>query len=320
MKISVLGCGRWGSFLAWYNNYIGHDVVSFGREDSLSYKVLKETGKNEWVTLDKNIELSCDLKYSVERADIIIISINSQGLRGFFEQITKYDYKDKIFVLCMKGIENVTGKRLSEVAIESGIDKNKVAVWVGPGHIQEFTKGRPSCMVMDAYDHELIDYLIGIFKSNLIRFYHGNDIIGTEIGAATKNIMGIIAGALDGLGLSTMKGPLMARGSREIARLINALGGNELSAYGLCHLGDYEATLFSEHSHNRKWGEMFVKGERFSKLAEGVMTAKAVSALAKRVGASVPLTDAVNSWIDGVPAEKLLENLFERELTHEFYY
>ncbi len=319
MKISVLGCGRWGSFLAWYNNFIGHDVVSFGREDSPSYKVLKETGKNEWVTLDKNIELSCDLKYSVERADIIIISINSQGLRDFFKLITQYDYKDKIFVLCMKGIENVTGKRLSEVAIESGVDKNKVAVWVGPGHIQEFTKGRPSCMVMDAYNQDLIDYLIGTFKSNLIRFYHGNDIIGTEIGAATKNIMGIIAGALDGLNLSTMKGPLMARGSREIARLITALGGNELSAYGLCHLGDYEATLFSQHSHNRKWGEMFVKGEHFGKLAEGVMTARAVSALAKKVGASVPLTDSVNSLMDGVPAQKLLEDLFDRELTHEFY-
>lgn len=111
----------------------------------------------------------------------------------------------------------------------------------------------------------------------------------------------------------------MARGSREIARLIKALGGNELSAYGLCHLGDYEATLFSEHSHNRKWGEKFVKGERFDKLAEGVMTARAVSALAKKTGASVPLTDAVNKLIDGVPAEKLLEELFERELTHEFY-
>ena len=267
MKISVLGCGRWGSFLAWYNNYIGHDVVSFGREGSPSYTVLKETGKNEWVTLDERIELSCDLKYSVERADIIIISINSQGLRGFFKEITKYDYKDKTFVLCMKGIEVSTGKRLTEVALESGISKDKIAVWVGPGHIQEFTKNRPSCMVIDSYNDELTGYLIDTFKSNLIRFYHGTDIIGTEIGAATKNILGIIAGALDGMGLATMKGPLMARGSREIARLIMALGGNELSAYGLCHLGDYETTLFSEHSHNRRWGEMFVKGEKFDKLA-----------------------------------------------------
>ena len=319
MKISVLGCGRWGSFLAWYNNYIGHDVVSFGREGSQSYTVLKETGKNEWVTLSEGIELSCDLKYSVERADIIIISINSQGLREFFSKITQYDYKDKKFVLCMKGIEINTGKRLTEVALESGIDKDHIAVWVGPGHIQEFTKKRPSAMVIDAYNAELKSYLIDTFKSDLIRFYSGNDIIGTEIGAATKNIMGIIAGALDGMELSTMKGPLMARGSREVARLIKVLGGNELSAYGLCHLGDYETTLFSEHSHNRRWGEMFVKGERFAKLAEGVMTAKAVSALAKRVGVDVPLTDAVNQMIDGVPAEQLLKVLFDRPLTHEFY-
>ena len=319
MKISVLGCGRWGSFLAWYNNYIGHDVVSYGREGSPSYTVLKETGKNDWVTLSEGIELSCDLKYSVERADIIIISINSQGLRDFFKQITRCDYKGKKFVLCMKGIENGTGKRLTEVAIESGIDKDNIAVWVGPGHIQEFTKNRPSCMVIDAYNPELIDYLISVFKSNLIRFYHGNDIIGTEIGAATKNVLGIIAGALDGLNLTTMKGPLMARGSREVARLIVALGGNELSAYGLCHLGDYETTLFSEHSHNRKWGEMFVKGEKFSKLAEGVMTARAVAALAQKVGVDMPLTNALNDAISGVSPEQLLKDLFQRKLTHEFY-
>lgn len=319
MKISVLGCGRWGSFLAWYNNFIGHEVVSFGREGSPSYTVLKETGKNEWVTFSKDIELSCDLKYAVERADVIIISINSQGLREFFKQITQYDYKDKAFVLCMKGIELSTGKRLSEVAIESGIAKDKVAVWVGPGHIQEFTKNHPGCMVIDAYDPALITRLINVFKSNLIRFYHGNDIIGTEIGAAAKNVLGIIAGALDGLGLSTMKGPLMARGSREVSRLMAALGGNELSAYGLCHLGDYEATLFSEHSHNRKWGEMFVKGEKFGKLAEGVMTAKAMSTLANKVGVEMPLTEAVNKLISGVPAEKLLTELFERTLKQEFY-
>lgn len=318
MKISVLGCGRWGSFQAWYSNYIGHDVVSFGREDSPSYRVLKETGKNEWVELPKSVMLSSDLRFAVERADIIIISISSQGLREFFKQITKYDYKDKIFVLCMKGIENVTGKRLTEVAIESGIDKDKIAVWVGPGHIQEFTKGRPNCMVIDSYNSELTDKLISIFKSTLIRFYHGNDIIGTEIGAAAKNIMGIIAGVADGLEMPALKGALMARGSREIARLIAKLGGNELSAYGLCHLGDYEATLFSQHSHNRKWGESFVKGEKFTKLAEGVMTAKAVSALAKKIGASVPLTDAVNKMIDGAPVSQLLTELFDRPIKSEF--
>lgn len=83
---------------------------------------------------------------------------------------------------------------------------------------------------------------------------------------------------LDGLGLSTLKGALMARGTREIARLIDALGGNELSAYGLCHLGDYEATLFSPYSHNRMFGEKFVKNELYTDLAEGYYAVDALFA------------------------------------------
>lgn len=319
MNISVLGCGRWGSFLAWYNNSIGHSVVNYGRADSPSYLKLKNNGENEWVKLAEGITLSCDLKFSVERADIIIISIPSQGLRGFVKEVCKYDVSGKKFVLCMKGIEIGTGKRLTEVAIESGIPRENIAVWVGPGHIQEFTKGNPNCMVIDSYSDELTDYLIGVFKSPLIRFYHGTDIIGTEIGAATKNIMGIIAGVLDGMGLTTMKGALMARGSREVARLIKALGGSEFSAYGLCHLGDYETTLFSQHSHNRAYGEGYVRGEKFNHLAEGVTTAQAVSELAAKIGVEVPLTDALVSMLrDNATPDEMINKLFSRALKREF--
>lgn len=320
MKVSVLGCGRWGSFLAWYANSLGHQVVNYGMVGEYSYDILKKTRQNEYVSLDDKIELSSDLKYSVERADIIIISISSQGLRGFLSNVTEFDYKDKKIILCMKGIEEDTGKRLSEVALESGIDKNKIAVWVGPGHIQDFVKKIPNCMVIDSYDMELTKFLVETFKSSLIRFYYGNDIIGTEVGAATKNIMGIVAGILDGLGYSTLKGPLMARGSREVSRLIRAIGGDEFSAYGLCHLGDYETTLFSQFSHNRRWGEMFANGEKFDKLAEGVATASAISKLSKKLDVELPITDAVNSVIGGkIKPLEMLSILFERDSKHEFY-
>ena len=232
-------------------------------------------------------------------SDIIIISISAQHLREFMQKITSYQVKDKIFVLCMKGIEEGTGKRLSEIVVESGIDKNKVAVWVGPGHIQSFTQGLPNCMVIDSVNRELVKMLCDSFRSELIRFYYGDDIIGSEIGAASKNIFGIAAGMLDGGGYSTLKGPLMARGAREVARLIKAMGGNELSAYGLCHLGDYETTLFSEYSHNRKFGEMFVKKEPFKLLAEGVATARAVKYLGEKYNVDLPITNAVCDIIDG---------------------
>lgn len=294
MKISVLGCGRWGSFIAWYQaTVLKNKVISWGPEGDYSYEVLKNTGKNEYVTLSKDITLSCDLKFAVESSDIIIISISSQGLRGFMEKITKYDVSNKIFVLCMKGIEESTGKRLSEVLVESGISHDNIAVWVGPGHIQAFTQGIPNCMVIDSSNEALKKKLADSFKSNLIRFYYGNDLVGTEIGAAAKNVLGIAAGVLDGSGYVSLKGPLMARGANEVGRLIEAMGGKFNSAYGLAHLGDYETTLFSEYSHNRQYGEMMAHGAKFDKLAEGVMTAKAMKKLGDQYKVDLPLTNAV---------------------------
>lgn len=326
MKISVLGCGRWGSFIAWYLCNKGYDVYSWGPEGDYSYEVLKTTGKNEYVTLDKRIHLTCDLEEAVKHAEVIIISISSQGLRGFVKRILAYGVSEKDFVLCMKGIEVSTGSRLSEVLTESGISPEHIAVWVGPGHIQAFTQGIPNCMVIDSASDALKRRLADNFKSDLIRFYYGSDLIGTEIGAAAKNVMGIVAGVLDGCGYVSLKGSLMSRGAREVARLIKAMGGNELSAYGLAHLGDYEATLFSEYSHNRMYGEMLVKDKKFEKLAEGVPTAAAMKKLGEKYGVDLPITCAVYDLCYGESEEdcrgrclKLLAKLFARDTKSEFY-
>lgn len=321
MKISVLGCGRWGSFIAWYLSRRGNEVTNWGPEGDPSYEVLKNTGRNEYVGLDDKITLTCDLERAVCTAEVIVISISAQGLRGFMQKIVRYPVADKIFVLCMKGIETGTGKRLSEILVESGISSQKIAVWVGPGHIQSFVQGIPNCMVIDSQNEALKKDLVGRFKSDLIRFYYGNDLLGTEIGAAAKNVMGIAAGVLDVVCVP-LKGPLMSRGAREVARLIRAMGGNELSAYGLAHLGDYETTLFSRYSHNRMYGEMLAKGQRFEKLAEGVATSKAMKLLGEKYGVDLPITEAVYNvcYKEGNDAERCKEEiakLFQRSTKAE---
>lgn len=326
MRISVLGCGRWGSFIAWYLCQQGNEVYSWGPEDDYSYQILRDTGKNEYVTLDERICLTSDLEKAVAHADVIVISISSQGLRGFMQKIIACGGKDKTFILCMKGIEVSTGARLSEVLVESGINPQNIAVWVGPGHIQAFTQGIPNCMVIDSANDGLKRRLADAFRSDLIRFYYGSDLIGTEIGAAAKNVMGIVAGVLDGCGYGALKGALMTRGAWEVARLIKAMGGNELSAFGLAHLGDYEATLFSPYSHNRGFGEMLVKGEKFPKLAEGVPTSAAMKMLGEKYGVEMPLTDAVYELCYGEPngktnrerCDELIKKLFSRETKAEF--
>lgn len=318
MKISVIGCGRWGSFIAWYLDRREHEVTLYGRASSRHLKRFREERTNGLITLPETVQLESDLGKALE-SDVIIISVNSQGLRALMEEIEPFKVRNRTFVLCMKGMEISTGKRLTEVVEEYMEDTSKAAVWLGPGHVQEFYRGIPNCMVIDSSDEKVKEMLIESFSSDLIRFYYGNDLIGNEIGGATKNIIGIAAGMLDGLGLSSLKGALMSRGTREISRLIEAMGGNVLSAYGLCHLGDYEATVFSQFSHNRKFGESFVRGEKYNSLAEGYYTVEAIMKISEEHHVDLPICRAVYGVLfhEKDPKETL-NSLFVRSLKEEF--
>lgn len=318
MKITVIGCGRWGSFITWYLDSIGHEVSLYGRKASAHMQRFLKERKNDLLTLPESVGLTTELG-ETEDSEIIVISINSQGLQKLMDELKSLELKDKKIVLCMKGIEIATGRRLSQIAEENLDASNHVAVWLGPGHVQEFTKGIPNCMVIDSRYEAAKAELVEVFSSPLIRFYYGQDLIGNEIGAAAKNVIGIAAGMLDGLHLSTLKGALMSRGTREVARLIKAMGGNELSAYGLCHLGDYEATVFSEFSHNRRFGEWFVQGKESGGLAEGYYTVRAMLFLEEKYGVELPICRTVYQVLyENREPKEALENLFTRSLKNEF--
>lgn len=318
MRISVIGCGRWGTFLAWYLTRAGHEITLYGRESSQKFSQLRETRTNGLVTLECSVTLTSDLGNAVKTAEILIISIGAQGFRSLMQQLPDEKLAGKSVVLCMKGLEAHTGKRLTQI-FEEYAPETPVAVWVGPGHVQDFTRGIPNCMVIDSRSTDLKTELVNAFSTNLIRFYYGHDLLGNEIGAASKNVIGIAAGMLDGLGKTALKGALMSRGTREIARLIKAMGGSEISAYGLAHLGDYEATVFSPYSHNRKFGELFVRGEPYGELAEGVATTTALLKLSQDYQVELPITYAINEVVNtGKDAGQVLSDLFLRSLKTEF--
>ena len=320
MKLSVLGCGRWGTFLASYH-CAKNEVLLWGRPGSRGLAQLRAERRNEYQTLPDSLLLGDDLAAALAFGPVVVISISAQQLRQLAAQIQQFDVKGKTFILCMKGIEVATGKRLTQVFREEVTQPVNVAVWVGPGHVQDFSAGVPNCMVVDSDDPATTDFIVDNLSSDLIRLYKGRDLIGTEVGAAAKNVIGIAAGMLDGAGYTSLKGALMARGAREIARLIRAMGGNELSAYGLCHLGDYQATLFSSHSHNRQFGESFIKGEPFDRLAEGASTVQALVRLGEEYKVDLPICQTVNGLLyNGLSADEVIPRLFSRSVKGEFDY
>ncbi len=318
MKVTVIGSGRWGSFLAWYLSRLGHDVCLCGRKGSHSFAELCKTRCNAYLSLPASVSLTDCLESALQN-EVILLCVPSQSLRALIHE-NLATYQNKLYVLCMKGLEIGSGKRLSEIVAEEAGPGCRAAVWLGPGHPQEFTREVPNCMVIDAQNPADSEFLITRFSGNLIRFYYGEDLLGNEVGAAAKNVVGIAAGLLDGFSLTSLKGPLMSRGTREVARLIKAMGGNELSAYGLCHLGDYEATVFSEHSHNHRFGLCLARGERYTELAEGYYTVRALCQLAGQYDIEMPICSAIHAVLyEDAPPKEALNNLFSRSLKQEFY-
>lgn len=319
-EISVIGSGRWGTFLAWYAaNYCHMDQVKiYSKPDAHDFIELKETRQNPYLSLTNNMSLHEHIAEILDN-ELIIISIGSQHLRSLARELNSYNIAGKTFLLAMKGLEEPDAKVLSTVMREEITQQIHIASLGGPGHVQDYMKKVPSCAVIDSDETEVKERVVKTLQSELIRFYYGSDFIGNQIGAALKNVIGIAAGILDGLEWYGLKGALMARAPVEVGRFIKHFGGNPMTAYGLSHLGDYEATLFSKHSHNRMFGEMLAKGESFSKLAEGYYTLKAVKNIADKENISMPICQALYKAVyEGADVKQTIRTMFERDLKQEF--
>ena len=316
--ITVIGCGRWGGFLGYYvAKYKQAEVLMYGLAEDPAYQSLITTGNNGYVTMPANVRYTTDIEQAL-RNQFIIISIGCQGFRGLCRQLNQYDLRGKRFLLAMKGLEASTGKRMTQIFHEEiKQDNAAVAVLLGPGHVQDYLAEIPSCVVIDSDDEVAKTEIADFMNSSLIRVYYGNDLIGNEIGGALKNVIGLAAGILDGLHWAGLKGALMARAPVEVGRLIGYFGGKPMSAYGLAHLGDYEATLFSPHSHNRAYGERLVIGPKFDKLAEGVPTLQAVYALRDKI--DMPICDVLYQVVyNNQDPKEQIERLFHRPNRPEF--
>ena len=173
MRISVLGCGRWGSFLAWYLCRMGHEVTLYGRAASWRMERLLKYRENDLLQIPEAVQLTTDLAAAVSRAEGLVISVGVQSLRSFLRELAGLDLSGRALVLCMKGLEAETGLRITEIVAQE-LGPIPCAIWVGPGHVQDFLRGVPNCMVIDSADAALREALVQAFSSDLIRFYYGH--------------------------------------------------------------------------------------------------------------------------------------------------
>lgn len=306
-KIAILGDGGWGTTLAILLSKKGCPVSLWGAfPDYLSYLDKKRVNPRflPGIKIPKAIKINHNLNENVTQSNIIILAIPSQYIRNVLEKIPPEIIKGKIVVSAIKGIENNTFKRISEIVNEIWKTDN-IAVLSGPTIAPEVAKGIPTTAVISTKNEALARRLQVIFTTDIFRIYTNNDIIGTELGGSLKNIIALACGMSDGLGFgSNTKAALLTRGIVEMIRLGIKLGAKDQTFMGISGLGDLVTTCFSPNSRNRYVGEQLGKGRKISEIlsrmkmvAEGIPTTKSIYFLSKKLGVDMPITNQVYAII-----------------------
>lgn len=303
-KVSFLGAGSWGTALAIMLAKNGHEVTLWSAVES-EVDMLVENREHKHrlpgVKLPDSISLTKDLKKACVGYDLIVFAVASPYVRTTAKQAGAYIQPGQCMVNVAKGIENDTLKTLRDVILDE-IPSGDVAVLSGPSHAEEVAIGVPTTVVVGSENKDTAKMIQEIFMNDSFRVYTSSDMIGIELGGSIKNVIALAAGVIDGLGLGdNTRAALMTRGITEISRLGVRMGGKMETFMGLSGIGDLIVTCTSKHSRNHTAGYLIGKGysteaamKEVNQVVEGVYSAKAALALARKYQVTMPIVEQIN--------------------------
>lgn len=303
LSVSFLGGGSFGTALSIMLAKKGIEVNLWDRKGTIvqDINIKRENIKYlHKVLIPKGVKASVNAEQVINKSQVLVLAVPSQAIREVCKNFKQFINKDQIIVNIAKGIEEETGKRLSQV-IEEELPENKVAVLSGPSHAEEVARDIPTTVVVSSKDVECGKKIQNLFMTNKFRVYTNKDIVGVEIGGAVKNIIALASGISDGIGYGdNSKAALMTRGIAEIVRIGERLGGKRETFSGLSGIGDLIVTCTSMHSRNRRAGILIGQGKSMEEavkevnmVVEGIAACKAFYELKSRLNVEMPITEAL---------------------------
>lgn len=320
-KISLLGAGTWGCALAILLAGKGHDVTIWTKIENEA-KMLESNRNNmknlPGAIMPEKVKITLDLENACKDKDLIVMAVASPYIRVTAKSAKPFIKDGQIIVNVSKGIEDGTLYTLSQVLKEE-LPQADIAVLSGPSHAEEVSRGVPTTIVVGAGTKETARFIQDVFITELFRVYTSPDIIGIELGGSLKNVIALAAGIVDGLGFGdNTKAALMTRGMAEISRLGIKMGGKMETFMGLSGFGDLFVTCTSIHSRNWNAGNLMGQGKsmdeamkQVNQVVEGVNSAKAALALAKKNEVEMPIVEQINKVLfeEKSPKDALIDLL-----------
>jgi glycerol-3-phosphate dehydrogenase (NAD(P)+) len=329
-KVAVFGAGSWGTAFATVLADAGNQVSVWGRRESLCEAINADHENRDYlpgVRLPAAITATHDPAEAASGAEAVVLAVPSQSLRENLVDWAGVLPAAAPLVSLMKGVEVGTTKRMSEVIAElTGAGPERIAVVSGPNLAREIAQGQPAASVVACADEGTAERLQKLCHSPTFRPYTNTDVVGCELGGATKNVIALAVGMAVGLGFGdNARASVITRGLVETARLGTALGADVHTFSGLAGLGDLVATCSSPLSRNRTFGEKLGRGMSVDEIAgatrqvaEGVKSCASITALAHNHDVEMPIVEHVTRVVSGEMTPKdMLVSLISRSAKSE---
>ena len=324
--IGVIGAGAWGTALASVAAQTGRRVILWAREPEVVEDINRRHRNMRFlpdIDLPKGIQATCAIDEAA-RTDALLLVSPAQHVRSSLGLLGPHLIAGTPVMLCAKGIEQGTGKMLTEILGEV-LPQAEPAILSGPSFAHDVAKGLPTAVTIAARG-DIAGRLQSALGHGTFRPYASDDLTGVALGGAAKNVYAIACGVVEGMGLGeSARAALLARAFAELTRLGEAMGAKPETLMGLSGLGDLVLTATSATSRNFAFGLQLGKGASLKTLsapgkplAEGALTAPALAARAARHNVELPIAETVAYVLDGkLPLQSALIQLMNRPLKPE---
>lgn len=332
--VGVIGAGAWGTAIAHLLAAKGLTVHLWVFEEELCETIRRTRENNIYLpgfTLHEGVRPTCSIREVAAACRLLVMVVPSHVYRGVAMSMLSHLRDDAIIVNATKGIENDTLLTMSGIwkdLAPKGKDLSLLCL-SGPSFAREVMQGIPTAVTLAGPDMEITRKLQRVLAAPGFRVYTSLDVIGVEVAGASKNVIALAAGACDGLAFGyNARAALITRGLAEISRLGVKMGAHPLTFSGLAGIGDLLLTCTGDLSRNRTVGMQLGKGKKLSQIlgdmrqvAEGVVTAKSIHMLARRMEVEMPICEQVYRVLyEDKDPRVVVSEFLGRDLKHEIEY
>ncbi len=324
MTIGILGGGVWGSALARLLS--NNKVIIYARDEKIvkSINEHKINPKLKYSSFNENVSATTSLK-EIRNVKFLFITLPTQNIREVIKDSSLHNNNHHI-VICSKGIEISSSKFLTDVFQEM-IPFKSISILSGPSFSNEVSQSLPTAVTLATKDRKDFDKISKLIPNKEFRIYYSNDLIGTQIGGALKNIYAIAAGIAEGLNLGeNAKSALISRSFAEMTRYAKKFKAHKNTLFGLSGLGDLILTCSSKNSRNTQFGiklasskyDNFLDLLKSQEVTEGYYTVKAVYNISQNKNIDMPIMESVyNILYKQHDLKEELSNLLSRPIKEE---